>query len=256
MRAVAHGVAALLVGLLAAAGCRTPVPGPAQLAPDDPRPARLLAGLRAAADERHALRGRATLAVDLAGGAGRLRGRQLIALERPARLRVEVKALFDQTVAVLVTDAGEFELLRADDHSYRRGEAAAELLRETVWIDLAPREVVELLLAAPRLEREVEIVGARAEADGAIELDLAGGDGALRHRVGFLPGGRLGSLERIGTAGGPAWRVDYDQYADVSGTALPHRLRLVTASRAEAELRLSDLELNPELAPELFRLRR
>jgi len=94
----------LFAALLAATACRTPAPIAVPLPPDDPRPAALLDAWARAAGERHGLRARARLAVDGADGALHLRGKQILVLERPAYLRVEILGLLNQTVAVLVTD--------------------------------------------------------------------------------------------------------------------------------------------------------
>jgi hypothetical protein len=95
--------AALLVGwLLLAAACRAvPVQLP-PLAADDERPGRLLAALDESASQRRALRGRARLAVDGDDGV-RIRGSQVLVLERPDRLRVEILGFLGQTEAVLTT---------------------------------------------------------------------------------------------------------------------------------------------------------
>ena len=177
-------------------------------------------------------------------------------VERPARLRVEIKALFDQTVAVLVTDGGEFELLRADDHSYRRGAIEPGLLWETAWLDLAPDEAIALIVAAPDLGTDSRRAAARADAEGGIEIDLADADGRLARRVHFDADGRLRSVERFRVDGGRAWRAEYDAYEAVDGDEFPHRLRIATAEETSAELVFSGVELNPELSPSLFRIRR
>jgi hypothetical protein len=252
-------VAALVAVSLAASlgvGCRTPVPGFVVLPPDDPRPARILSAWSRAAEQRVGLRGRARLAVDAAGGDVKLRGKQVIALERPERLRVEIKALFDQTVAVLVTDAGEFELLRADDHSYQRGAIHPGLLWETAWLDLEPSEAIALLLAAPSLGEAPVVLSARELPSGHLELDLGDASGRVARRVRFDAAGRLRAVEQLRVDGQRAWRAEYDGYAPVGDVVFPHTLRVVTAEATEAELQLVDVELNPSLSPELFRLRR
>ncbi|MBW2269391.1 MAG: hypothetical protein JRH16_12520 [Deltaproteobacteria bacterium] len=240
---------------LASFACRTPLPPLAPLAPEDPRPAQLLASFAVEVEARRGLRGRARLSVDAAGGDVRLRGKQVIVLEKPERLRVEIKALFDQTLAVLVTDAGQFELLRADDQSYRRGAIEPGLLWETAWLDLTPSDAIELLLAAPSIGERATLRAARGDAEGGVELDLAGGDGQLGWRLRFDAEGRLSWLERFDAAGTREWRVEYSDYIDVGASMFPHRLRLITAADTRAEVKLSDVELNPELPGELFRLR-
>jgi hypothetical protein len=106
--------APLLVALLfATAGCRTVAPR-LPLAADDPRPAALIRGWQELTAERRALRGSARLAVD--GEAVHVRARQILVVERPSRLRVEIQGLLSQTLAVLVTDGPRYQLFRAQDH--------------------------------------------------------------------------------------------------------------------------------------------
>ena len=90
--------------------------------------------------ERHALRGRARLAVDGGDGAVRLRGKQIVVLERPARLRVEVLGFLNQTVAVLTTDGERFELFRSGDRSYETGAVHPDLLWQEAHLALTPEE--------------------------------------------------------------------------------------------------------------------
>ena len=82
---------------------------------------------------RRGLSGRARLAVDGHDGALRLRGSQRVALERPARLRVEVLGLFDQTLAVLVTDGERYQFFRANDRTWESGPVGPDLLWTHAW---------------------------------------------------------------------------------------------------------------------------
>lgn len=246
---------AAVVAAVAGFACRTPVPELRPLSPDDPRPARWLAAWAEQAEARHGLRGRARLAVDGGGGALRLRARQVIALERPERLRVEVKTPFDQTVAVLVTDAGRYELLRADDHSYQSGAVHPGLLWETAWLDLAPAEAIELLLAAPAPDGTPVPGSARGDREGGVQIELSDAEGRLRRRVRFDAAGRLSWLEAFDAAGAERlWRAEYADYAPVDGVPFPHTLRLETRAGTRAELTLRDVELNPAFPPGLFKL--
>jgi hypothetical protein len=148
---------------------------------------------------------------------------------------------------VLVTDAGEFELLRADDQSYRRGVVEPGLLWETALLDLEPSGAIELLLAAPHLAAEPRIAAARADAAGGIERDLGSEAGQLRERLRFDAAGQLSWIERYNAAGGRDWRAEYSDYTVVGSEPFPHRLSIVTAANSQAELTLSGVELNPEL---------
>jgi hypothetical protein len=246
----------LLLALLGAGACATPAPTLAPLAADDPRPRALLDAWEQAARSRRALRGHARLAVDGGDGAVRLRGRQVLVLERPARLRVEILGFLDQTVAVLVTDGERFELFRAGDRSYETGEVHPGLLWEQAWLALTPQEAVDLLLGVPAPQPGLAPSRALGDERGGVRFDLADAQGRVRRRAEFDGEGRLRRLEVLDASGGLAWTARFDEYATVSGEAFAHAVSLdVTAGGTRAEIALRDVELNPELPPGVFQLR-
>jgi outer membrane biogenesis lipoprotein LolB len=223
--------------LLLAAACRG-LPGqlPA-LAPDDRRPAELLAALDARASERQALRGRARIAVDADDGV-RLRGSQVLVLERPDRLRVEILGFLGETEVVLTTSGESYELFLVGEQRYESGTLYPGLLWDVARIDLEPREVVDLLLGAPI-------------PDGGVRLELAGG--GEREAFVFDAEGRLRHLERTRRGRAP-WEARFGEYETVAGTPLAHAIAFERAG-ARAEVSLRDVELNPALPERLFRLR-
>jgi len=246
--------AALFVALLlAAAGCRTAVIR-LPLAADDPRPSALLRSWQQQASERTALRGSARLAVD--GEGLQVRARQILVVQRPSRLRVEVQGLLSQTVAVLVTDGPRYQLFRAEDRSFESGEVHPGLLWQVASLDLTPEEAIDLVLGAPRLDAALAPVRAFQTGDGEIGVELGDGSGSVRERRSFDSEGRLRRVERLAEAGGVVWSARFDDYAPVSGTSLAHAIRLEAGAPAvRAELVLSGVELNPALPDGLFVLR-
>ena len=246
----------LVAALLAATACQTPVPVAIPLPPDDPRPAALLEAWTRAAGERRGLRGRARLAVDGANGAVRLRGKQILVLERPSQLRVEILGLLNQTVAVLTTDGERFELFRAEDRSYETGSVHPDLLWEQAYLALTPEEAIGLLLGLPAPDRSLAPVAALGDAAGGVSLELADAARRLRRRAGFDVEGRLRWLEVLDGADALVWRAEFDEYAAVGGEPFAHAVSIeVSAGRTRAEISLRDVELNPELPPDIFRLR-
>jgi hypothetical protein len=241
--------AALVAGLLLAA-CRT-LPGPlAPLPPEDPRPARLLASLDERAAERRALRGRAELEVESERFEVPPRTRQVLVLERPDRLRVEILGFLNQTQAVLTTGGGRYELFVADGQRYESGMAYRGLLWDVARIDLEPREVVELLLGAPIADRRLALRRALATPDGGVRLELAGPPAAGSQTFVFDAAGRLRRMRREPEG----LDVRFDAYAPVGPAAVAHTVT-VEHSGTRAEVSLRDVELNPELTDALFELR-
>lgn len=243
-------LAALLGAGLLLAACRT-LPEPlVPLPPEDPRPARLLASLDERAAARRALRGRAELAVESDRFEVPPPTRQVLVLERPDRLRVEILGFLSQTQAVLTTDGGRYELFLADGQRYESGMVYRGLLWDVARIDLEPREVVELLLGAPIADGRLTLQRALATPDGGVQLELAGPPAAGTQTFVFDAAGRLRRMRRE-----PAGLdVRFDAYAPVGSAALPHAVA-VEHSGTRAEVSLRDLELNPDLPDALFELR-
>lgn len=239
---------------LAATGCRTPAslqPLPA----DDPRPRLLLEAFERDAETRRSLRGRARIEVD--GGPGlRLAGRQVLVVERPGRLRVEVLGLFDQALAVLTTDGDRFELFRTADLSFEEGPLRPDLLWEEAHIALQPEEAIALLLGAPLPEPGLVPVRASGAEDGAVLVALAAPGGPERRRLAFDAEGRLVRIEVLDPDGELAWSAGFDEYSPVGGVPFAHAITLyVAAGGTRARIRLRDVELNPELPPGIWSVR-
>jgi hypothetical protein len=248
---VSRGALALALGLtvgLALSGCRSAPVAWTPLAADDPRPALRVAALQALAQERHALR--ATGRVETEGPAGSGFSKQLLLVERPARLRVEVIGLLEQRVLVLATDGERYELYRAETPGLESGEVHPAVLDEVAGLPLTPDAAASLLLAAPLAPVEPP-AAARTDAAGA--LSLAWPDQTLDFdaegrlvALAFHPGAR-----DVLRARWSEWRASAG-----AGGAFPHRLELeLFEPEARWELDYRQVELNPTLAPELFRLR-
>lgn len=247
--------ALLALALLAASACRTVIPA-IPLAPDDPRPAAFLAQWDEAVQERRSLRGRARLAVDSDGGDVRIRGKEIVVLERPARMRVEVQGFLNQTAAVIATDGERFEIFRSDARSYETGTVHPALLWQEAHLALTPEEAVEVLLGAPA--PGAGLVPARAVdvGEGLIRMDLVDAEGRVRRRAAFDTAARLREFEVIGGDGAVLWRAQFGDYAPVDGVPFAHAIVLdVAAGVTHVEISLRDVELNPELPPDIFRLR-
>ena len=246
--------AALVAGLLLASACRTVVPA-VPLPPDDPRPTAFLSRWAELAAERRGLRGIARLAVD--ADAVEIRGKQVLVVERPARLRVEILGFLGQTQAVLVTDGDRFELFRADNGGFESGEVRPGLLWEVAHLALTPAEAVGLLLGVPTLDAALRMVRAERTGEGEIRIDLADASGTLRQRVVFDAEARMREVVMFESDGGVAWRARFDDYAHVGDAPFARKISLdVRAGDTHAEISFRDVEINPDLPDGVFALRK
>jgi outer membrane biogenesis lipoprotein LolB len=242
--------------LLVLAGCRTmPTPVEMQpLPPDDPRPQRLVTEWIQGAAQRTALRGSARMAVDAEGERGQtlsLRVRQTLAIERPARLRIEVQSLLGTTLAVLAVDGREYALFETETRRFERGPLEAAPLWRIARLSLRPEDVIEALLGGPAADPGMQLRAAFSAPDGGVLVEVD--DAALtRRKLLFDAEGRLRSLD-VSAPELSTWRAAYDDYEPVDGQPFAHRVSIDTAE-ARAVLQLRDVELNPTLPADIFRL--
>ncbi len=227
-----------------------PVPLPA----DDVRPLALLEGLARTGEARQSLRGVARLGIE--GPAGEGRAKQVLLVERPARLRVEILGLLDQRIAVLTTDGADYRLYRAEDRSLTGGPVHAALLWEVAGLAVTPEQAVRLLLGAPELPPEARLVAGAEFADGHIELTLRGSRDAESVRVTFDAEGRLIAWTLLGVDDEPLQEARWSDHRPLGDDDFPYQLELEeSATSARAQVRFRTVELNPVLSPELFELR-
>jgi outer membrane lipoprotein-sorting protein len=242
MRALAPRVVALCA-CAALSGCLTlrgPEPDQRELRGGDPRVSDWIERARSEAEARRSIRAYARVRIQSDAGAGRFR--EVIAAERPDRLRVETLNFLGQTQSLLVADGARatlFDGQRASDGK------PAELLLE-LGLDLAPDDAIELLLASPALSRESP---QRVLAEGA-ERVAEFSDQRLR----FAEDGALLGATQLDADGALRWSVDFARWSDVSGGRFPLEIRVYfPRTQLRAEFQLEDVELNASLEAQLFR---
>ena len=244
----ARGVA--VASLLALAACAGPVAVP--LPRDDPRPAALLAAFAEQVSRRDGLRGDARLAVDADSPQPlHLRSHQSLVIERPASLRIEVQGMLGATLAVLAIDGSQYAFFDTGSRRFEQGPVTEAVLWRIARLSLQPDEVVAVVLGGPSLGPDLSVRAAYAMAEGGVRIELEGDAGAHR-ALEFDAAGKL----REWVARDPdrgAWTARFDDYADVAGQSLAHRVSIDTGD-TQAVLQLRNVELNPSLPADIFRL--
>lgn len=237
-------VSATLLCALTLSACVTArVPELVRIHGEEGRVAAWMAAAREGAAIRRGVRALADLHLDSPTGSGKLR--EVILVERPARLRLETLNLLGQTQALLVTDGGRFGFY--DGRAFERGAVEPGLLLGRLGLDLEPEEAVRVLLAAPVLSGEppqaVFALGAERVAQFA------------RQRIRFAADGDLRAVESLDEYGELRWAAEYRGWRDVDGGRYPFDMHLrFPRSRVDARLELDEVDLNPALAPALFTL--
>ena len=236
----------------ALAGC--PRAPPPDLSRD---PARLLEAVRAAQGRVERVKGGARVRVESPGASGTVD--ELVAAEKPDRLRLETLDFFGNVVTVLVADGKRFALYDARDGVLYRGEATPENVSRLLPLTLPAEEIATMLcgsapiLAAPPVS---------AEPDGALLLLTLGSDGSgQRLGVGAEAAVEWSRLRRAAAPGAAAAAApDYDLAFDVfrhrGGARFPTEAELrAPSARVRVALRWKDdLEVNGPAEPGLFRL--
>ncbi|UCE86137.1 MAG: DUF4292 domain-containing protein [Deltaproteobacteria bacterium] len=249
-RAAVRCVAALAI--LVATGCRTLAPPAAPAVAL--RPEALFDALMQQSEARRSLRGLARVAVD--GPAGSGRGKQVLVAARPGRLRVEFLGFLNQTVALFATDGSRYDLFQAEERFHRSGPVHAGLLFESVQVDLSPEEAVSVLLGDPGPLLGLALAPAPRAADPEVGIELVDAGGAIRRVLRFDAAARLRRAEARTASGATAWIVQFEDYRDVGDVAFAHTIELeVPASATRARLGFREVELNPDLPPDIFELR-
>jgi hypothetical protein len=233
---------------LALAGCQTPLPAPewTPVAADDARVGERLAWLRAHAAARRSLR--ANVRVSLSGAAGESFSKQLVLVERDAKLRIEVIGMLGQRALVLASDGVAYDLYRAETGRTESGPVDAGVLWRVARIPLLPSEAVGLLLAAPAVP--VEAPQAETGPDGALRLVWPD------RSVTFEATGGLASARVLAGAGGEELaKAKFLDWRGEGGAAFPYRMELDFAyQKGGALIEFRDAEVNAALDPKWFRL--
>jgi hypothetical protein len=244
-----------LAVLLVLGACRTPpaaLPAPPA---DAARSAALVDGLALLGASRTGLRAGARVSIE--GQRRAAFARQLMLLERPARLRLEVMGVLGQRVAVLATDGSHYDLYRAEKPGLESGAVHPGILFEVAGLALTPEEAVRLALGAPLAPGEggASAAGGSELAEGVVRVELRGPSDGLRRTLEFGPGGELRRYAAHDPAGALVLDARYGDYRDVAGTPFAHEIEIeLPAAESRAEIRFQWVELNPVLGDELFRL--
>jgi hypothetical protein len=122
-------------------------------------------------------------------------------------------------------------------------------------LDLTPAEAVDLILGVPHPGDALTATAAFDAGDGRIRIQLSDEASAVRRLVDFDEERQLRWLQVRSQDGEVAWEARFDDYALVGGVPVAHEISVVLRDgRSRARISLRDVELNPTLSPDIFRL--
>jgi len=205
--------------------------------------------------ERKRLSGLRTLAdTEITGSEGEVRASEVLLVEPPMRLRIEVLSMFG-VAWILATDGEVLDVYSREDDTIYRGRPTPELIADYLPVPLALHELTELLLGRPPPRDVVEHGGVAWEPETGfvrLTLRLQGGgtetiwfDGAT---------GLLMRCEDRGLDGELRFDLRIKAYRDVSGELLSSDLTIAGPGAVHVRLAYARSQLNPVLSDDLFRL--
>lgn len=244
-----------MAALASLAGCSSPLtvfPAPTTpIAGSDIRARDLLARL----DARYAaLRSfRALADMDYTAPRERLHVREVVVIERPDRLRIEMMSAFG--VALQITSDGEqLRAYHRGERTFYSGAATARNLARFTRLELALRDITDLLVGLPpgRKRRGPAQIAFEEETDlWRVTTPLAG----RGTQIVWFDHDRLLPVrtEEVDEEGNRNYLTSYGDYREVEGFIVPHEVMLeIPAQQASVVLRYADVALNEALAKTLF----
>ena len=209
---------------------------------------------------------RADAKIDQRSKQGRIKGRILMFVERPDRVRFDAVTQFGPAL-ILTSDGQQFALSDFKDNRYMTGPACANNLARVVGVALSSAEVASVLLGdAPLIgaEKAGTQQGLTCSGEGQYVLTRKAADGAHEELAFAVPAADvqkppeaqrlyLAALTLWGPRGERLYRVRYEDYRKVGQTELPHTVRIDDfVNDSDALLRLSDVAVDVKVPDGAF----
>lgn len=249
--------AATVVAALALAGCvgRPPESRPARPETSSLEPPAASEIFRVLDERSESLRSlRAVADVSFRDAAQTLRGRQVVNVDRPDRLRIDVLSTF----GVILQVASDGERIRAFDRAERTfysGRASSPNLARFTRLDLGLSSVAGLLVGAPTAPRRTKAARIELEPETALwRVTTPLESGGIEH-LWIDPTTLLPVRTEVVAAGGvQQYDAHFDDWRVIAGIEIPHRIELsAPASETAVTLVYTEVDVNPELRATLFR---
>jgi outer membrane lipoprotein-sorting protein len=244
--------AALFVSLIAGCGlwkqpAATPVVRPprAQVSPRA-----LLASLERRRAQLHSVRALADMRYR--APKQNLHVSEVIVVERPDRLRIEVLSTFGMTMQI-TSDGRVLRAYFRGERTFYRGRASSENLVRFTRLDLEVRDVIDLLAGLPPA-RDVAAPMAISFEDGRWRLEAPLASGGGTQVLWFEPATLLpAGADLLGRDGHAIYRAKFSAYRASGGVTVPRRISIeLPPHEASLELEYSSVTANRDFPDDLF----
>jgi len=202
------------------------------------------------------VRGLRTIAdSEIRGSEGPIRASEVLLVEPPSRLRIEVLSIFG-IAWILATDGEVLDVYSRENDTVYRGTPTPELIADFLPLPLTLGELTELLLGRPPQREVVEAGRVAWEPETGLFRLAVRLDGGSTQTIWFS--GRTGLLMRCEERtpdGTLRFDLQIKAHRDIQGVLLGSDLTIIGPGGARVRLSYGRSELNPVLSADLFRLR-
>lgn len=253
-RRATAALVALLLGLGSGFGCATrrhPTPVP-KIPPLLPTVAELREYLAAERARVHSLRIYADS--EIAGPDGTFRASELLLVEPPNHLRIEVLSAFG-VAWILATNGKVLDVYSRQEDTVYRGRPTRDIIDYYLPVPVPLEDLTELLLGRPPPRVVVRDEGVAWEAEtGLVRLVLRLRDQGAQTMWFDHGSGLLTRCEERDANDGLRYDLQIKAYRHVDGATLASDLTIVTQTSVRVRLAYAKHQLNPELPVTLFEL--
>jgi outer membrane lipoprotein-sorting protein len=244
---LAVGALIVLGGCALRAGPATP----RNISPAEVSAERLLASIDDRAAALHTFRALAQM--HYVGAKESLAVKEVVAVQRPDRLRIEMMSAFGVALQI-ASDGQRLCAYHRGDRTFYRGRASADNLARFTHLDLELSDVVDLLVGLPPLRERrgrPSIAFERPQGWWKVSSDLTNG-GTLA--LWFDPDSLLAvRASEADPQGNVRYVAGYAQYQTFAGLEMPTEVRFeIPDQQAKIELRYSNVSVNTDLSTALF----
>lgn len=180
----------------------------------------------------------------------RIKLRQLVAVQHPDKLRIDLLSPFEQPLVTLTSDGRTLSIYDLEKKRFSQGRASQGNLARLIPVRLAPDALGALLRGSlPVIEHETATVGWDGD-NGWYQLDLQGK--TRRQRIHLEPKALRVVQAREWLGNEQVYTARLGDYSGTGDTALPRRMRLTAPGDIRVDAAVVDHQVNIDLPAEAF----